>query len=627
MSAQHSFQRNSANDLFSSLLNPEGYTPSPSGSTAASLSVPSDIPLDYVNNSFSSFSQKPSSLRHQRPVSEIIKHESCITPEDEALNKWQEELQEYETSLESMAAASLDPKYKEEVQHVDQWFRYLNEAERTATVYTLLQHSSQVQIRFFIAVLQQMSKKDPLAVLLSPAHSEKVDMQAQLAGAIKKAELEASQKLLSVLPYQTGQVMTRPNAGSIGRRNHNDRHSFAIGDTDGYNQLFAMAPNSYFLHSRNTLNLLDESILSPSKGTYEHTSTRPKSVIENDVLSIFENDWSYKRQQSNPGNTSKPGSVGSNRPKSADISTWSVGLTSSISSRSVRDKSHLSSSPWAGASDSFCDSQPPEAGQQPSMVNWSMNGNTTDRSINTGDDMNGFRRRAINRTSIPNTVLEKDEHRINSAAGIALSSSSPSASIVLSTYDNLAHRGLSDGDYNSHYTNSQHHSVYSPHASHPSSRSASPVPSLSSSSKLLNAISPRTALNYGQFLNPHDRINETENGYVSDHSDVSHRSSNGYRVNKKKGDNNRNTNDSVVKEKKNADALDIHLLEDVPAWLRSLRLHKYNPIFESMRWQDMLKMDDDTLLKQGVAALGARRKLLKVFEQIKTHCEENKIPY
>lgn len=62
---------------------------------------------------------------------------------------------------------------------------------------------------------------------------------------------------------------------------------------------------------------------------------------------------------------------------------------------------------------------------------------------------------------------------------------------------------------------------------------------------------------------------------------------------------------------------------DVPAWLRSLRLHKYNNIFESMKWQDMVKMNDDDLTAKGVAALGARRKMLKVFETIRQHCEEN----
>lgn len=91
----------------------------------------------------------------------------------EALDKWFEDLQEYERNLEIMASASLDTRFKDELQHVDQWFRYLNEAERTATIYSLLQHSSQVQIRFFITVLQQMGNKDPLGSLLSPAHPEK----------------------------------------------------------------------------------------------------------------------------------------------------------------------------------------------------------------------------------------------------------------------------------------------------------------------------------------------------------------------------------------------------------------------------------------------------------------------
>lgn len=54
------------------------------------------------------------------------------------------------------------------MQHVDQWYRYLTEAEKTATMYTLLQHSTQVQARFFINLLQQMVKRDPLFSLLTP---------------------------------------------------------------------------------------------------------------------------------------------------------------------------------------------------------------------------------------------------------------------------------------------------------------------------------------------------------------------------------------------------------------------------------------------------------------------------
>jgi hypothetical protein len=65
------------------------------------------------------------------------------------------------------------------------------------------------------------------------------------------------------------------------------------------------------------------------------------------------------------------------------------------------------------------------------------------------------------------------------------------------------------------------------------------------------------------------------------------------------------------------------ILLDVPAWFRSLRLHKYNNIFEPMKWQDIVKLSDEDLIAKGVAALGARRKMLKVFETIRQHCEDN----
>ena len=63
--------------------------------------------------------------------------------------------------------------------------------------------------------------------------------------------------------------------------------------------------------------------------------------------------------------------------------------------------------------------------------------------------------------------------------------------------------------------------------------------------------------------------------------------------------------------------IDLTILADVPGWLRSLRLHKYTPTFEGSNWRDMVLMDDAALEAKGVAALGARRKLLKVFENVR----------
>ena len=59
------------------------------------------------------------------------------------------------------------------------------------------------------------------------------------------------------------------------------------------------------------------------------------------------------------------------------------------------------------------------------------------------------------------------------------------------------------------------------------------------------------------------------------------------------------------------------LLGDIPNWLRSLRLHKYTPNFESSNWREMIMLDDAGLDAKGVSALGARRKLLGVFETIR----------
>jgi len=74
--------------------------------------------------------------------------------------------------------------------------------------------------------------------------------------------------------------------------------------------------------------------------------------------------------------------------------------------------------------------------------------------------------------------------------------------------------------------------------------------------------------------------------------------------------------DAAGKEGKD-DEVNPELLKDVPAWLRSLRLHKYTPNFEGMTWKEMVVLDEAQLEAKGVAALGARRKLLKTFDAVK----------
>lgn len=57
------------------------------------------------------------------------------------------------------------------------------------------------------------------------------------------------------------------------------------------------------------------------------------------------------------------------------------------------------------------------------------------------------------------------------------------------------------------------------------------------------------------------------------------------------------------------------LLNDIPLWLRSLRLHKYTDNLKDLEWTELVQLDDDALDKRGVNALGARRKMLKVWKR------------
>jgi hypothetical protein len=59
---------------------------------------------------------------------------------------------------------------------------------------------------------------------------------------------------------------------------------------------------------------------------------------------------------------------------------------------------------------------------------------------------------------------------------------------------------------------------------------------------------------------------------------------------------------------------DPEMLNDIPAWLRGLRLHKYTPCFDGLTWEELVVLDDTALEAKGVAALGARRRLLRTFE-------------
>jgi len=117
----------------------------------------------------------PLANRGIRPASEVYfgrNNTQSGNPDEmeRAAQQWLADIDQYETTLEEMATATLDQDFKDELSAIEQWFRVLSEAERTAALYALLQQTTQVQIRFFIQVLQQMSKSLPMSGVLSPAN-------------------------------------------------------------------------------------------------------------------------------------------------------------------------------------------------------------------------------------------------------------------------------------------------------------------------------------------------------------------------------------------------------------------------------------------------------------------------
>lgn len=73
--------------------------------------------------------------------------------------------------------------------------------------------------------------------------------------------------------------------------------------------------------------------------------------------------------------------------------------------------------------------------------------------------------------------------------------------------------------------------------------------------------------------------------------------------------------------------VDVELLSDIGAWLRSSRLHKYTGNLAGMHWQEVIQLDNDGLEARGVNALGARRKLLKMFEEVRDAQEAGVLPH
>ncbi|SLM34397.1 Sterile alpha motif/pointed domain [Lasallia pustulata] len=581
------------------------------------------------------YSSSPLSGRNIRPSSEVYYNQTQQSQNqsnaddamDRAAQQWIADIDQYETTLEEMAAATLDQDFKDELSAIEQWFKVLSEAERTAALYALLQQTTQVQIRFFIQVLQQMAKSHPMSGVLSPANfGEKDAMSNRLSDAMSKLNVESSRNSLGRPPPSPGNKRNSGLDPSTINAMFPDAAAAIAKKKAEYTQQTGNAPTS----NRNSMAFGDRSSLvapaitaptdsgkentgqpSPAPWGQRGTETRPKLSSGHQPMGQF---------------SQPPPSAGLRSPRPLQLSGTSNLQTTNVSAPNNGNSELPLLSPYNIGNTSWA-----------SMSNTPMVPSFNNQQAATQADM------VANATAMKLAALSTVNHRIalddvrkyrrtrsNDGQGtggqVPMSPGLPGTNMVGTNVLVVNESGqlLNSQQLNAQQLASlqaQQHAAFVGHRSRPNSpglamqgESFGGIGFAPQNNGYLAAYDGSTAmnsgmgaLNLGQFgiglVGGHE-------GYLSDHSEMARgRSPRGRRGSSKPPE----------------DPTDPSLLQDIPNWLRSLRLHKYTDNLKDLNWTDLVELDDKGLEDRGVNALGARRKMLKVFEQVREAKSEGKL--
>ncbi|KAI0927491.1 hypothetical protein AcV5_008019 [Taiwanofungus camphoratus] len=586
-----------------------------------------------------------------RPTSELLGSAGMFqTPEAEAIDQWFETFQNYEVTLEEMAAASLDVNFKEELSAIEQWFKVLSEAERTAALYSLLQHSTQVQIRFFITVLQQMSRSDPMTALLSPAvgGSMQSQMEAKLASMnLKSPGLKSA---MPASPTARNFSGSRPSLNlETGMNGFLSPDAANLASGGGSDPAATLAQQRAKLKASNAVHRISAPALGAS------IDSRAWGTGSNQLGQVEE------RASSPVQEISMSPSNGASRPKSTDFS---------------------------GVANAF---KSPRPGAEPDGLS-PMVGDSWASMVNT--PLMPMFKDTRNASQSLDAAAAKLNDWASNGAGVPLISDPPKklnrlskgSTTLSNNNDGQNHNGVygDDGNLVGQGSSQQHGQRNGPgglrNASGAGNMNAfggqggwngARSPALSNTSGRFNDEASMNGLGMAGFgmgmtspglgmgvpgagglgmaafggmpMSPFGNMFNMSNlaamgltaeqmlamqmaaagqlgqpGLAAFGMSMHAQASPGARSGRGLGGvRSPGKSPSVRDSKKDDEEVDPKLLEDVPAWLRSLRLHKYTPNFEGVSWKDMVVMDEAALEAKGVAALGARRKMLKTFEVVR----------
>lgn len=526
-------------------------------------------------------------------------------------------------------------------------FRVLSEAERTAALYSLLQHSTQVQIRFFITVLQQMARSDPMTALLSPANGGSMQQQME-------------SKLVSMGLKSPG--LKAPASPTTRNFSGGNPSTFLTPDaavtSPNPEAAASLAQHRARLKASNA-DAAARRISAP--GTLSNTGDR--NVWQSPQLGqLAEREPSPIPEQRipSPGPTSTVSSI---RPKSTDFSVLTSQFGKNRTAVVATDEQGADVlSPMGGGNWASMVNTPlvPMFANDPKPVNiesanvkltaWSKssNGTGTGSSSNNGRiplaDPKTFRRSSKASSTNPNSenvAVYGDDGNPLGGSGTSQNGRGGSSNRNVSGGSGFGNQpwggmparspALSNVSSNRYPTQEEMAAAAAgmPFGmGSPMSMGMNPLmggmggmmPGLGFMG-LQGMMDPVQAqllaaqIAAGQFGQGGAWVNQGMGMNMMGSRGSARGSSLGGRTPGGRPTSNNGRGDGSSKEKD--EEVDPALLNDVPAWLRSLRLHKYTPNFEGMLWKDMVVMDEKALEDKGVAALGARRKMLKTFEAVR----------
>lgn len=562
---------------------------------------------------------------------------SFQTPESEAIDQWFENLQNYEATLEEMAAASLDVNFKEELSAIEQWFRVLSEAERTAALYSLLQHSTQVQIRFFITVLQQMARSDPMTALLSPG-----------MGGSMQAQMEA--KLLSMGLKSPGiKAPASPSARTFNNAPANTTAA-AASSTPSNNfltpdaALASPAPDAAATLAQQRARLKASNADAASRrisapGTLSNAGDGRNVWQPPQLGQVTERAPSPVVEQTppSPGPTNTTSAA---RPKSTDftgVANQFKNRTGSVTEADAPGQDVLSpmgGGNWASMVNTplvpmFSENKPNLDSASGKLATWNKSNSTNGRIALA--DAKAFRRTSKSSAQSPdaNTSVYGDDGNLLAPPSARSQTNKPASgagSGFNQAWGGMQARSpaLSNASSNRFATQEEQLAAAAA-AGLPFGMGMAGSPNMPlAMSPLMGGLGGFNMMNLGMPMDPIQaqylaaqiaagQFGAQLAGMQNQQMMMGRGGRGAPRGMPGKGGSQNGREGNKDKD----EDVDPALLNDVPAWLRSLRLHKYTPNFEGMTWRDMVVMDEDALEAKGVAALGARRKMLKTFEVVR----------